>query len=107
MKSLPIAVTSVTFMSIMLVILLFPSNPNPTSASMNYAVVVLGKLKVIFPRLLSEPCMITGGTLVLSILYYYLPKYGGAVWFKGPVRTVAVELEEVKTQDRSFSGKDV
>jgi hypothetical protein len=46
--------------------------------------------------------MATGGTLALAILYFYFPKYGGAVWFKGPVTTV----EEIKIQDTS-PGKDI
>lgn len=46
--------------------------------------------------------MVTGGTLTFAILYFYFPKYGGAVWFKGPVTTV----EEIKTEDKSSSGKD-
>jgi hypothetical protein len=37
---------------------------------MNYAIVVLG------------------GVLVLSVIYFYFPKYGGVYWFKGPVNTV-------------------
>ena len=45
MKSIPIAVTAVTFMSFIIIVFLFPSSPNPTSATMNYTVVVLGKLK--------------------------------------------------------------
>jgi hypothetical protein len=49
--------------------------------------------------------MVTGGTLTLAILYFYFPKYGGAVWFKGPVTTV--ESEEVKTRETSFSAKDI
>jgi hypothetical protein len=49
--------------------------------------------------------MVTGGTLTLAILYFYIPKYGGAVWFKGPVTTV--ESEEVKTRETSFSAKDI
>jgi hypothetical protein len=53
--------------------------------------------------------MVTGGTLTLAILYFYFPKYGGAVWFKGPVTTVVAEEEEEeekKIQDTSFSAKD-
>ena len=44
MKSIPVAVTAVTFMSFIIIVFLFPSSPNPTSATMNYTVVVLGKM---------------------------------------------------------------
>jgi len=68
--SFPIAVIAVTFMSLMIVVFLFPSAPNPTVAEMNYAVVVLG------------------GVIILSLIYYYFPKYGGKCWFHGPVQTI-------------------
>lgn len=29
-----------------------------------------------------------GGVLVLAVVYFYLPKYGGKYWFKGPVSTI-------------------
>ena len=38
--------------------------------NMNYTVVVLG------------------GVLILSLIWFYLPVYGGVHWFKGPVPTV-------------------
>jgi len=85
--SLPVAGTAVTFMTFIIIVFLFPASPDPTSATMNYTVVVLG------------------GTLTLAILYFYFPKYGGAVWFKGPVTTI--DSEEIQTRDISFSGKDI
>jgi hypothetical protein len=57
-------------MSFMGVVFLFPSTPNPAVADMNYSVVILG------------------GVMGLSVVYYYLPKYGGIYWFKGPVSTI-------------------
>ena len=90
--------TAVTFMTFIIIVFLFPSSPNPTSATMNYTVVVLGKLKRFIKRFYLVSYMVTGGTLTLAILYFYFPKYGGAVWFKGPVTTV----EETKIQDTSF-----
>jgi hypothetical protein len=56
-----------TFMSL---VFLFPVVPNPTAIDMNYSIVVLG------------------GILVLSVIYFYFPVYGGVYWFKGPVKTV-------------------
>lgn len=55
----------------MLVIFLFPETPTvSTAGDMNFTVVVLG------------------GVLFLSLIYYFLPVYGGRHWFTGPVRTV-------------------
>jgi len=65
------AAISVLFMWFMLVIFLFPAAPTvPTAGDMNFTVVVLG------------------GVLALSLVYYFLPVYGGRHWFTGPVRTV-------------------
>ncbi|KAF8815426.1 amino acid transporter [Phlegmacium glaucopus] len=80
--SIPIAVTAVTFMTFIIIVFLFPASPNPTSATMNYTVVVLG------------------GTLAFAILYFYFPKYGGAVWFKGPVTTI----EDIQIRSRDGKG---
>ena len=33
--------------------------------------------------------MVLGGVLILSLVWYYFPVYGGVHWFTGPVRTVA------------------
>ena len=30
----------------------------------------------------------TGGTLILSVVYFYFPVYGGVYWFKGPISTI-------------------
>lgn len=57
-------------MLFMIVVLLFPSSPGATSQSMNYTVVV------------------AGGVILLSLTYYFFPKYGGRYWFKGPVYTI-------------------
>ena len=52
------------------VVFLFPATPATGVEDMNYTVVVLG------------------GVLILSLVYYYFPKYGGKNWFTGPVPTV-------------------
>lgn len=54
----------------MFIAFIFPTEPAPAAADMNYTIVVLG------------------GVMVLSIIYYYFPVYGGVYWFKGPIRTV-------------------
>ncbi|PPQ75687.1 hypothetical protein CVT26_001521, partial [Gymnopilus dilepis] len=79
--SLPIAIIAVTFMTFFIVVFLFPADPNPGAGNMNYTVVVLG------------------GALVLSIIYYFFPKYGGRHWFTGPVRTL--EAEEAASSRRT------
>ncbi|KAF8892309.1 APC amino acid permease [Gymnopilus junonius] len=73
--SLPIAIIAVLFMTFFIIVFLFPASPNPGAGDMNYTVVVLG------------------GALLLSIVYYFFPKYGGRYWFTGPVRTLEAEVE--------------
>ncbi|KAK0228871.1 amino acid permease-domain-containing protein [Armillaria fumosa] len=81
--SLPVAAIAVTWMTFMTVVFIFPLTPSPRVGGMNYTVVV------------------QGGVLVLSVVYFYCPKYGGMYWFKGPVSTVevpAVQVKEVEDQ---------
>ncbi|PSR83469.1 hypothetical protein PHLCEN_2v5741 [Hermanssonia centrifuga] len=52
---------------------MFPSAPNATGQSMNYAVVV------------------GGGWIILCLIYYYFPRYGGRYWFRGPIFNVYAE----------------
>lgn len=88
-QSLPVAVTAVVWMAFIIVVFLFPATPDPTSANMNYTVVVLGKLTLIVMSLC--PILLTyfsGGTLILAVAYFYLPVYGGVHWFQGPVQTI-------------------
>jgi len=69
---LPIAVVAVLFMMFINVIFLFPTQPHPDAADMNYSVVVMG------------------GVLIFSLIWYYFPKYGGVNWFRGPVATIII-----------------
>ncbi|KAF9480661.1 amino acid transporter [Pholiota conissans] len=71
--SLPLGIIAVAFMAFMATVFLFPSSPTTTVQDMNYAVAVFG------------------GIMVLSLIYYYFPKYGGMYWFTGPVKTVKPE----------------
>ncbi len=57
-------------MAFMSIVFLFPSSPQSDVASMNYTVVVFG------------------GVMALSLIWYYLPIYGGVHWFTGPVRNI-------------------
>jgi len=67
---MPVATISVLWMLFMGIVFLFPSSPHTDVADMNYTVVVMG------------------GTLLLSLTWYYFPKYGGVHWFTGPVRNI-------------------
>ncbi|CAL1708623.1 unnamed protein product [Somion occarium] len=62
----PIAYVAVLWMVFTIIVLAFPTTPNPSTADMNYTVAVFG------------------GIIILSVLYYYLPGYGGLYWFRGP-----------------------
>ncbi|KAJ7091131.1 amino acid/polyamine transporter I [Mycena epipterygia] len=68
--SAPVSFVASAYMLFMIIVFLFPPIPNPNSHSMNYTVVVVG------------------GTLMLSLGYYFFPKYGGRHWFTGPVETI-------------------
>ncbi|KAJ7604303.1 amino acid/polyamine transporter I [Mycena polygramma] len=68
--SAPISFIASAYMIFMIIVFLFPPIPGPTSHSMNYTVAVVG------------------GTIVLSLGYYFFPKYGGRHWFTGPVGTI-------------------
>ena len=70
MQGIPVAALSVFFMIFMTIVFLFPATPQTTVQEMNYTVVVLG------------------GVLLLSLVWYYFPVYGGVHWFTGPVANV-------------------
>jgi hypothetical protein len=57
-------------MAFMSIVFSFPTTEQTNAQNMNYTVVVLG------------------GVLILSLLWYYFPVYGGVHWFAGPVPTV-------------------
>ena len=54
----------------MVIVFFFPTTPQTNTPDMNYTVVVLG------------------GVIVLSLVWYYFPVYGGVHWFTGPVPNV-------------------
>lgn len=73
--SKPVATIAVLWMWFMTVVLLFPTAPTPTAQTMNYAAVVLF------------------GVLFLALGYYYVPRYGGVHWFRGPVANVKSDAD--------------
>jgi hypothetical protein len=75
LQSFPVALVSVLFMLFLGTVFLFPETPNPAVEDMNYTVVVLG------------------GVMVLSLAWYYFPKYGGVHWFTGPVSNIGSTSE--------------
>lgn len=81
----PCAAISVFWMCFMCIVLLFPSTPQTNTEDMNYTSVVLF------------------GTLILSLVWYYLPVYGGVHWFKGPIPTIGDAVVDVGEDDSSVS----
>jgi hypothetical protein len=67
---MPVAAISVLWMLLMGFVFLFPTLPHTDVSDMNYTVAVFG------------------GTVFLSLVWYYFPKYGGVHWFTGPVSNV-------------------
>ncbi|TFK47246.1 APC amino acid permease [Heliocybe sulcata] len=91
--SLPVAIIAVAWMAFMGVVFLFPTSPQTSVADMNYTIVVLG------------------GVLILSLIWYYFPVYGGVHWFTGPIPTVERKYESSETssenEKRGREGVDV
>ncbi|KAK7035352.1 hypothetical protein VNI00_011883 [Paramarasmius palmivorus] len=93
--SLPVAIIAVLFMTFLGIVFLFPTTPQTDVADMNYTVVVLG------------------GVMLLSVVWYYFPKYGGVHWFTGPVANITGELagqlkeEEPSNDSEEFRDKEL
>jgi amino acid transporter len=87
--SFPVAVIAVTYMFIMDIVFFFPTTSQTDVANMNYTVVVLG------------------GTLTLSLVWYYFPVYGGVYWFTGPVPNIGKGSEENTSSIRESVEKNV
>ena len=62
-----------------IIIVMFPTTPTVAGAGdMNYTVAV------------------AGGWLLLCIIYYYFPKFGGVYWFTGPISNVELDTPAEK-----------
>ncbi|KAF8212888.1 amino acid/polyamine transporter I [Mycena galopus ATCC 62051] len=83
--SAPVSFIASAYMIFIILVFMFPAIPGPTSHSMNYTVVVVG------------------GTVILSLGYYFFPKYGGRYWFTGPVGTIGQVLTHVGEKDSGSS----
>ncbi|KAF5364229.1 hypothetical protein D9756_000907 [Leucocoprinus leucothites] len=69
--------------------LLFPGGPTVGAKEMNYSVVVIG------------------GIMIFSLVWYYLPKYGGVHWFKGPIPNIDLGADASGDSNRpSEAGTD-
>ncbi|KAK7059076.1 hypothetical protein VNI00_001700 [Paramarasmius palmivorus] len=79
----PVASVASAYLLFMIVVFLFPASPAPDSQTMNYTVVVVG------------------GTILLSLGYYFFPVYGGKYWFTGPVHTIKDVPEDSSIEKRS------
>ena len=73
----------------MIIVFLFPTTPQVTAQTMNYTVVVLG------------------GWIILSLIWYYFPKYGGVNWFTGPVRNVARNPADDSKEALDLDAKEI
>lgn len=82
---LPVAIVAVIWMIFGIVIVVFPSLPDPSGPTMNYTSVVLG------------------GWITLCLVYYYFPVYGGVHWFRGPIRNIVSADEQA---DHEISVED-
>ncbi len=82
-QGLPVAIVAVAWMVFSVTILAFPTAPAPNAQGMNYMVVVIG------------------GWIILCLVYYHIPVYGGACWFNGPLVTIeeAERTGIVRAQD--------
>ncbi|KAI0777534.1 APC amino acid permease [Trametes elegans] len=67
---LPVAAVAVAWMVFSVIILAFPTAPGPTADGMNYMIAVYG------------------GWIILCLVYFYFPVYGGVHWFNGPQNTL-------------------
>ena len=102
---MPIAATAVMWMIFMIVVFLSPATPTPTSANMNYTVVVWGKsCRSCRSNTIYLTFRHVGGSLVGALAYYCFPVYGGVHWFKGPVQTV--QLADVSSQGSHSEAKE-
>ncbi|THU93843.1 APC amino acid permease [Dendrothele bispora CBS 962.96] len=88
--SLPVAIVAVLFMLFLGIVFLFPTSPQTDVQDMNYTVVVLG------------------GVMILSLGWYYFPRWGGVHWFKGPIATIeGFDESMIRKKSKNNAGADV
>ncbi|EMD31996.1 hypothetical protein CERSUDRAFT_88605 [Gelatoporia subvermispora B] len=70
--SRPAGIVSIIWMVFSITIFTFPATPDPSSTTMNWMIVVLS------------------AWILLCLVYYYFPVYGGIHWFVGPKANVDI-----------------
>lgn len=50
--------------------------------------------------------VVSGGWIILCLMYFYCPKYGGKYWFKGPIQNIAAEGTDTESMGGSMSMED-
>ena len=75
-------------MTLMGIVFLFPFTPQTSVQEMNYTVAVLG------------------GVMVLSVIWYYFPIYGGVHWFKGPVANINIRTPSLDGSQSIYSNSE-
>ena len=88
---MPCAIVSILWMAFMGTVFLFPTSPTTDVADMNYTVVRTPKASVSLGRRLIVDYLsqvVLGGVMILSLVWYYFPVYGGVHWFTGPIPTI-------------------
>lgn len=88
-QSIPVALIMLLWTAFSIIMVMFPSTTKPTAQEMNYAVVV------------------SGAWILLCIVYYYFPVYGGVHWFTGPVANIEIDtpVKEVRIDTESKEEK--
>ena len=82
---MPVAVIAVAWMIFTSIVFFFPTTPQTNAQEMNYTVLVLG------------------GVLLLALVYYYFPLYGGVYWFKGPISNINGAYDYPREKSRTES----
>ena len=81
LQSIPVAAAAATWNVFAIIVVIFPSDPDPDANTMNYTVAV------------------GGGWIGLCIMYYFFPRYGGRYWFTGPVTNIQHERQHNESLD--------
>lgn len=101
-QGLPCAIVAVAFMTFMNVVFMFPTNPVTDAPDMNYTCT-----SSLWPYSVVSfaSAVVICGIMLLSVVWYYFPVYGGVHWFKGPISTVDHE-DERASGPQSIDSKD-
>lgn len=102
----PVAFIAVAWMTFMGVVFLFPTTPTADSTNMNYTVVSWSRFFTSVYVVLTFSKVVLGGTLFLSLVWYYFPKYGGVHWFTGPVPTIEKTVDHASETEGSLESAD-